>query len=246
MTKKFQKNMSGLAHIQLALLIAVVAAVIGLVAWKVSGNSSTSSTAINKAVQDKCTSVVNDEVFCKFAGAFGNVSDYKVIVNTTAEGSASVLELASDSKGNSSMLVKVNGQEQGNVVVFSGVTYSKDYTDGKWFKFASSDTTKPETVDLKKEFLKSDFKNDSGQNFTYKNLGTEQCDVLKCHKYQETDPAKPTETTYLLFDTKDFLLRRVTVNDSKANANADMTVTYGAVAISAPSPTKDVPATPTQ
>src|SRR3989344_4701929 len=115
------------------------------------------------------------------------------------------------------MLVKVNGQEQGNVVVYSGVTYSKDYTDGQWFKFAASDTAKPETVDLKKEFLKSDFKNDSGQNLTYKNLGTEQCGVLKCHKYQETDPAKLTETTYLLFDTKDFLLRRVTANDSKAN-----------------------------
>lgn len=245
MNKEFQKNQSGIAHVLLGIIVVVVVAAIGAVAWKVNNNRSKPSTAINKVVQDKCMTEVKDSVFCKFAGAFGNVGDYKVSVNTTAEGSTSVLELANDSKGNSSMVVKVNGQEQGNIVSYSGVTYSKDYTDGQWFKYAASDTTKPSTVDLKKEFLKSDFKNDSGQSFTYKNLGTEQCGTLKCYKYQETDPAKPTEITYLWFDTKDSLLRRVTANDSKANSNADMTITYGTVVISLPSPTKDFPTTDT-
>lgn len=246
MTKKFQKNMSGLAQIQLALLIAVVIAAVGLVGWKVNDNRSTSSTSINKEVQDKCTAAVNDALFCKFAGAFGNVGDYRVTVNSTDKTGTSVLELANDSKGNSSMLVKVNGQEQGNIVVYSGVTYSKDYTDGQWFKFAASDTAKPETVDLKKEFLKSDFKGDKGQKLEYKKIGTEKCDKLTCYKYQSVDPEKTTETDFLWFDTKDYLLRRVTVNDSKAGTNVEMTVTYASVVISAPSPTKDVPAAAAQ
>ena len=246
MTKKFQKNESGIAHVLLALLVVIVLAAIGAVAWKVNDNRSTTTTSINKEVQDKCTTAVNDEQFCKCAGAFGNVGDYKVTVNSTDQTSTSVLELANDSKGNSSMLVKVNGQEQGNVVVYSGVTYSKDYTDGQWFKFAASDTAKPETVDLKKEFLKSDFKGDNGQKLEYKKIGTEKCDALTCYKYQVVDPEKTTETDFLWFDTKDYLLRRATVNDSNAGTNVEMTITYGSVVISLPSPTKDVPAAPAQ
>ncbi|MDO8591924.1 MAG: hypothetical protein Q7R60_03330 [bacterium] len=241
MSINIQKNQSGMAHVLLGLIVVVVIAVIGGVAWKVSKNSSTPSTGINKVVQDKCMAEVNDSVFCKFAGAFGNVGDYKVIVNSTAEGSASVLELANDSKGNSSMVVKVNGQEQGNIISYSGVTYSKDYTDGQWFKYAASDTTKPSTVDLKKEFLKSDFKGDDGQKLEYKKIGTEKCDNLSCYKYQTVDSQKPTETDYIWFDTKDYLLRRATVNDSKTNSNAEMTISYASVVISAPSPTKDAP-----
>ncbi|MDO8591939.1 MAG: hypothetical protein Q7R60_03405 [bacterium] len=203
-----------------------------------SGGSKTSST-FNKEVQTKCMADVNEELFCKFAGSFAGVGDYKVTVNSTAEGSASVLELASDSKGNSSMVVKVNGQEQGNVVVFSGVTYSKDYTDGQWFKYAASDTSKPEALDLKKEFVKGDFKADNGQKIDYVKAGTEKCGSLNCYKYQIKDPTKPTEEGFLWFDTKDYLMRRVTIKDS--NNNADMTLSYSAVSISAPSPTKDVP-----
>lgn len=241
MAKKLQKNESGIAHVLLALMVVVVLAVIGVVAWKVNNNRSTTSTAVDKVVQDKCMTEVNDTLFCKFAGAFGNVGDYKVTVNSTDQTGASVIELANDSKGNSSMVVKVNGQEQGNIVVFSGVTYSKDYTDGKWFKFAASDTTKPATVDLKKEFLKGGYKGANGQKLEYKKIGTEKCDKLTCYKYQVVDSQKSTETDFLWFDTKDFLLRRATVNDSQANTNAAMTITYVAVSISAPSPTKDVP-----
>lgn len=242
MTKKLQKNESGIAHVLLAVLIIVVIAAVGLVGWKVNNNRSTTTTNINKEVQDKCKTAVNDDLFCKFAGAFGNVGDYKVTLNTTDQSGISAIELANDSKNNSSMVVKQNGQEQANIVVYSGVTYAKDYTDGKWFKYGANDTNKPQAVDLKKEFLKGDFKGDNGQKLEYKKIGTEKCDKLTCYKYQVIDSQKPTETDFLWFDTKAFLLRRATVNDSKANTSAEMTITYASVSISLPSPTKDAPA----
>lgn len=101
-------------------------------------------------------------------------------------------------------------------------------------------------MDLKKEFLKGDFKGDNGQKLEYKKIGTEKCDKLSCYKYQIVDSQKSTETDFIWFDTKDFLLRRATVNDSKAGTNVEMTVTYASVVISAPSPTKDVPTAATQ
>ncbi len=244
MTKKLQRNQNGIAQVMLAAIVIVVIAAIGLVAWKVSSNRSTLSTGINKATQDKCMTEVNDKQLCKFAGVFANVTDYKVAINGTDSTGPSVITLSYDSKNNISENVTQNGKDQGSVIVYSGVTYVKDSTtEGVWFKFAAGDKNAPAALDLKKEFLKADFKNDSGQKFTYKNLGTEKCDKLTCYKYQETDPAKPTETTYLFIDTKDSLLRRISVSDSTAKTSAEMTITYATVVIAAPSPTKDVPTT---
>jgi len=202
------------------LLVVLVVAVGGIwLATKDGGtDGSKTSSSFNKEVQAKCMADVNEELFCKFA---------------------SVLELATDSKGNSSMVVKQNGQEQGNLISYNGVTYSKDYTDGQWFKYAAGDTTKPETVDLKKEFVKGDFKADNGEKIGYNKVGTEKCGNLNCYKYQIKDPTKPTEEGFLWFDTKDYLMRRVTIKDG--STNTDMSLSYGAVNISAPSPTKDVP-----
>lgn len=222
------------------LAIVLVIVVAGGI-WLATKDNSGSKTSIttNKEVQSKCMADVNDELFCKFAGNFANVGDYKVTANSATESGTSVLEIASDSKGNSSMIVKQNGQEQGNLIVFSGVTYSKDYTDGQWFKYAASDTAKPETVDLKKEFVKGDFKADNGQKIGYKKIGTEKCSNLNCYKYQVNDPTKPSEEGFIWFDTKDYLLRRVTIKDG--TNSTDMSLSYAAVNIAAPSPTKDVP-----
>ena len=221
---------------KLALLVAAVI-IVGGGAYLITKDEGTVS--VNKELQSKCTTQVNDETFCKFAGAFGNAGDFKVNVSSNDQSGASTIELASDSKGNSSMVVKQNGQEQGNLISYNGVTYSKDYTDGQWFKYAAGDTTKPETVDLKKEFVKGDFKADNGEKIGYNKVGTEKCGNLNCYKYQIKDPTKPTEEGFLWFDTKDYLMRRVTIKDG--STNTDMSLSYGAVNISAPSPTKDVP-----
>src|SRR3972149_11712721 len=119
MSKKFQKNENGITQVLLAVLVIAVIAAVGLVAWKVYNNRSTLSTGINKVTQDKCTTVVNDKQFCKFAGVFANIGDYKVTVNSTDKDGVSNLELANASNGNSSIVIKANGQERGNIVVYS-------------------------------------------------------------------------------------------------------------------------------
>src|SRR3990167_4420151 len=220
---------------KLALLVAAVI-IVGGGAYLITKDEGTVS--VNKELQSKCTTQVNDETFCKFAGVFANAGDYKVSVTSNDQSGASTIELASDSKGNSSMVVKQDGQEQGSVVVFNGVTYLKDSTDGQWFKFSSTDANKPEVLDLKKEFAKGDFKGDAGQTLQYKNVGTEACGNLTCFKYQVIDPNKPNEEGFLWFDNKDYLLRRVTAKND--GSTTDMNLTYTKVSISEPSPTNDL------
>src|SRR3989344_1313082 len=238
-TKEVLKVMKMLKQLssQSKLVLLAVVVVAGGGAYLVTKDGGTIS--VNKELQSKCTTQVNDETFCKFAGVFANAGDYKVSVTSNDQSGASTIELASDSKGNSSMVVTQGGQEQGNIVLFNGVTYLKDPTDGQWFKFSSTDTNKPEVLDLKKEIAKGDFKGDAGQTLQYKQIGTEACGNLTCFKYQVIDPQKPNEEGFLWFDTKDYLLRRVTAKSN--GSTTDMNLTYTKVSISEPSPTKDLP-----
>jgi len=59
---------------------------------------------------------------------------------------------------------------------------------------------------------------------------------LTCFKYQITDTSTPTTETFVWFDTKDFLLRRITTKDGVNTS--DMTLSYDKVSISTPSPVK--------
>ncbi len=222
------------------LIVAVV--VVGGGIWFATKGDEPKS--VNKEVQSKCMTDVNDELFCKFAGAFGNVSAYTVsATSTSADQGTSSFSIASDSKDNTQMIIKQNDQEQASVVVYNGVTYLKDYTDGQWFKYSSDDPNKPEVTDLKKEFAKGDFKADNGQKIDYIKIGTEACDSMQCYKYQVKDPTTPSQEGFIWFDTKDYLLRRVTIKDS--GSNTDMSVNYAAVNIAQPSPTKDLPSVDT-
>ena len=167
-------------------------------------NSSATKVSINKEAQDKCLAAINDEIFCKFAGAFANVGDYKTNVTSISKDGSSVIELANAANGNSSMVSKVNGQENANIVVFNGATYAKDPTDGKWLKYSDTSTSKPETLDIKSEFLKTDYKSDSGKAEKYISKGTEACGSLTCYKFQVIDPDKPEAEGFLWFDTDNY------------------------------------------
>lgn len=228
--------MGGLFKNKVAWLIAAVVVIGGGILIAVSAGGG-EKLSLNKEIQTKCMTEVNDELFCKFAGAFGNVNTFKVTATSKSEQGTSSFEISTDAKDNNQMIVKQNGQEQANVVVYNGTTYLKDYSDGKWFKYASNDPNKPQVTDLKKEFAKGDFKSDSGKKITYTKIGTESCDKLKCYKYQVKDPDTPGDN-FLWFDTKNYLLRRITLKDG--NSSTEMTVNYEAVNITEPSPTKEV------
>lgn len=73
---------------------------------------------------------------------------------------------------------------------------------------------------------------------TYKALGTVACGSLTCYKYQVTDSTTPTATQYAWFDNKNYELRQWQYTDS--GDTDDITISYGAVNITKPSPVQSV------
>src|SRR3989338_4974039 len=66
-----------------------------------SSGTSTTVAAINTGVQNKCNSQINDDLFCKFAGTFANVTAYKMTA-TDSSGKTNFV-FAMDANGNTSV-----------------------------------------------------------------------------------------------------------------------------------------------
>lgn len=131
----------------------------------------------------------------------------------------------------------VKKKEVANLISIGDTTYVKDYSDGKWWK----QTVKPEVQkeenvkepeDFKKTFLEEN-------PIEYKNLGQEACGNMTCHKYEQTFRDGSGTRTFW-FDTKYYLLRKEV--SGFGEFSAEIVYSYDGIKISAPSPTKDVPA----
>jgi len=217
------------------IVAVVVLAVIGIAGWKLTQKNDTPA---QKAVQSDCQKLYHDKDLCKFASNadFDKLS-YKMTITSTGQ-NAGTLSMSNDGKGNSEISGDGGGQPY-DAITLNNTTYLKDNTDGKWFKFAPSDSSAPKQDDPSSSVkVDNSFTDAAAQaNYSYKRLGKEACGKLTCLKYQFLDKTQPGTTQYVWFDTKDYRMQRFQSKD--ASGTTDMVIVYQAVTISAPSPTKD-------
>jgi hypothetical protein len=231
----------GIGHIAIIVAVLVIAAV-GLVGWRVSQKSSdkaSSTTVSDKAAIDACNKVYHDKDLCKFTGNYDiSKLSYKMDLKTTGNDGNSTGTFLSDGKGNSSIVTTGSGGTA-EFIVLDKVSYMKDSTDGKWFKFAPNESTAPKETNPTSD-VKFDTATDTAakSTLTYKKLGKEACGKLTCFKYQMIDSSQPNVIDYFWFDTKDYRLQHYYNKDANGSTS-DMVITYQAVSITAPSPTKE-------
>ena len=129
------------------------------------------------------------------------------------------------------------------MIIIGDTTYVKDPTDNTWWKQVNTTTAteKPGTSmkvpsldEIKQEYTSKQ------DNTVFKALGTEACGSLTCYKYSETDNGDAASTRTFWFDNQQFLTRK----DETAHGSVTITNTYSYdnISVTAPSPTKDVPA----
>ena len=142
----------------------------------------------------------------------------------------------------SQMISNENGKENYNYIVIGDTSYTKDYTDNKWFKYTSKDEKNDELEKIDFDDKESSIEDKT----TYKRIGEEACGKLTCFKYQVLDPAMIDSIEYIYFDNKEYTLRK-TRDELKDGTVSESTFDYSNVKLSVPSPIKegspyDVPA----
>ncbi|HUD07375.1 MAG TPA: hypothetical protein VMR34_05820 [Candidatus Saccharimonadales bacterium] len=245
MSKKLSSDERGVAHVLYVVLVVIVIAGIGVVGWKVaskhksptSGTSSTASTSSNtaasKAADSTCLATYHDTRICNFASnstSFAKTA-YTAALNITQSGATSTLTLENDGKGNTKLTGSANGQEF-NSITLNGVTYVQSGGTGAWIEYPTG-TTAPTTNPTSSMNIGV-----GSSGVTFKYLGTAACGSLTCYKYQVSDSLMPGTTQYVWFDNSSYQLRQWQATDS--SGTTDMTITYGSVNITVPSPVESL------
>lgn len=215
------------------ILVFIVLAVGGYFAYTKLFINRGSSGVISKVILNpQCKH--NDPNLCKFINGWKEVKYYTMnSVVTSKDGTKSILTFKTAGENRDQMIMVENGTENYNVISIGEATYTKDYSDNKWWK---SVTSAEATVKTEEE-EKLDF-DDTIDNTTYKKIGTEACGKLTCFKYQVIDPAVTESTDYIYFDSKDYQLRK-TRSEMNDGSVSESTIDYSKITISEPSPVKD-------
>lgn len=245
MGSSIKSDQRGLGTVFIIILAVVVLAIVGAVGYKVTQKKDDTTTATKtsaaatKEIKSACLKTYNDKDLCKFTANFSlETEPYKMVMTATSPEGNSSSTILSDGKGNTSVVANTGGQETAYMSVDKN-TYMKDPSDGKWIKYPATDTTAPKSTSPASD-IKFDTKSDgtpAKDTITYKKIGKEKCGNQTCLKYQMIDSSQPGTTTYIWFYTSNYRMARYSTKD--ATSSTDMTITYQAVKLTAPSPTKE-------
>lgn len=238
------RNERGFASMVIVGVIVLVAAVAGA-GWYVYNNRKDDGPALtseqkaaNEASTAACKAEVDDDDFCKFAGSWDGLGAYTMVMTSNSTGGSFVSTFKSDGNGNVSSESDFGGQKASSITI-GNTTYIRDETDGAWVKYVGDSTYK---VEDQSDNISFDFNEDSAvtaSTTSYKRIGTEDCGELTCIRYQIVDTTTPGTETFILFDNKDFKMRRWVV--TTAEGSTDTVISYEGVTITEPSPVKEAP-----
>lgn len=243
MVRNLSRDSRGIAPVLIIVVIVAVLAAAGVGYFiydrqkkdDLPANSSLTNQEAS-AIRDECKSVIDDENLCKFAVNWSGTKSYKMTITTTSQEGPSTTTLETDEQDNTSGVVSQDGKEVSAFITIGKTSYVKDLSDGGWFKYENNAETETTFEDLEFNFEKD---LPEAERTQYKAEGKEACGNLECYKYQVIDPKSSDSTTTIWFDTKDFLLRRV--SSTAAGSTSDITYSYEPVTITAPSPIKESP-----
>lgn len=238
---KLLKDQRGVAMALVIVLVIVgVAGVGGFIWWRVMDAQQSNNSANSETVAS-ANCEYDDQDLCRFMTSYKLGVDYKVESTMTTDGATQKITTESTGDGqNMHTTMTVQGRPYETIVI-GNTTYTKDNSDGKWWKQTDSSQPPASTSEQSiPDFTDPNGVNEEGAKVEYKKVGTETCDNRTCFKYQVIDPSFADQTQYLWFDNQDYQLRRMTT--VLGGNNSDFVFSYDNVSVQAPTDTKDLPA----
>jgi hypothetical protein len=232
--RRKHREEKGTSKLLYVVIGAVVLAVVGGYLFLNNSGSNPITSVVKKPLNPNCE--LKDSELCKFMNNWSGLTNYSVhSVMRGAEGEM-VSHFAIAGEDRMQMMSSQNGKESYNMISIGKTTYTKDYSDNKWWKVTYEDPKNELTAvnDFKESF---DFDAEEMKDkTTYKSLGKETCGSLQCFKYQVVNPDFPG-TEYLWFDDREYLLRKTLHEDE--GTSTESTFDYANVNIKEPSPVKE-------
>lgn len=233
--EKFE--MRGISKMVIILGVAVLLVGAGTLYFMSQKGMNPAASLIGKTLNPNCE--YKDPDLCKFFNNWKEMSNYSMNTLTKSAGNTSESVFESSGKDKTHILSSENGKESFNMITIGDTTYTKDYTDNKWFKQViakePSGTPAPVQNDIKTTF---DDKKQMEDKTEFKALDKEACGNLTCFKYQIISTTDDGAINYMWFDDREYLLRKEAMTGKNGDVN-ESTFSYDNANISAPSPVKE-------
>lgn len=186
-----------------------------------------------------CFEQVDDADLCRFVAASQNsgFSNYKSVTTETAENSLSITTHEVEKPDHMRSVTTSGSEEISAYTMIAADAYVKDYSDGVWAVYTDPDY-QPEGASLEYDFAAYDSPDAVEFRDNYQRAGHEPCGQLTCYKYKVFDPEDPDTLTFLWFDDKDYLIRRLQSTGGGNSINIEYS--YLPITIEPPYPTKSV------
>ena len=246
------KHQKGFAPIIIVAIVAVVT-LVGSVGYVLTQKKLSNRTVSTKGksllgglvLNANCK--LNDPDLCKYINQAASpdymkagFSGKSTTVDSKGQRSESLWEMVGE--GKSHFTTSKNGKEESNIIMIDEATYMKDYSDNKWLKYpalSGSEGKSSTSLNEIKKSMKIDTKEVEDKT-KYERIGAEPCENLTCVKYKvTTEFAGESMVQYMYIDTKEYLLRKMKVDD-KLGGSTETLFSYKPVTITIPSPVKEM------
>jgi hypothetical protein len=239
---KYLQDQRGIGLVIVIVLVAVIgaAAAFGVMNVMKAKDSGGGASLIPGKVTLNGDCEYKDPDLCKF------VNNWQVGGNYTMEGTSKdgnetgtvKFAVAGD---DSEIVFASQGKDVLHTITIGKTTYTKDITDGKWWKSENGDQPSFEEdfkLDPKEELSKPE-----AERTKYTKIGKEACGSLTCFKYQAQEPGDNVNS-FIYFDDRDYKLRRMVTTATldaagKDQTTSDLTMNYNKPSIKVPSPIKE-------
>lgn len=242
------EKQKGFAPILIAVVVVVIAAVAGYFIMGSKGKAGTAGILpkVNlPGVGLNANCELKDPELCKYvdkttkmmATIDSGFSGRSVTADKTGKKNETVWEM----QGNKTHFQSTeNGKEAFNTITIGDTTYTKDLTDGKWFKFTAKTGSSSSGGLFNVEEIKNTMQDtikEMKDSTTYKAMGKAPCGKLTCFKYQIIVASLPSSQEFLYFDDREYMMRMMETSDTYGTTTTYFE--YNPVSISAPSPVKE-------
>lgn len=226
----------------LIVLVIVLVALAGFFLTRKSGLKQLQGGDQQTAVKEMMADCKYDKDICEYMVAQAQAIQEGVVIITTSEIAnygVTTSEMRMDKDGNSEINSYKDNKLESSMIVFGNETYVKDAKDNSWYMMPSGDPTEEgdkQTIDEVKDAYTFD------DSIQINKVGSEVCGSLTCNKYEIaalTDEEGQSAKTYVWVDTKEHLARKMEYG--YAGGTSTMEYKYEPVAISKPSPIKEMP-----
>lgn len=233
------KSMKNKGFSPILIVVAVVVVLLGVGGFAFMNKGGKVALPGGIGLNPNCK--YNDPDLCKFMNNWKAQKDYSITYTSSDKNGQKTSEgkFEIQGEGKFHMVTSVAGKEQFNTITIGDTTYTKDYTDNKWWKQKQDKTQEGLTDKFKFDFDKKTVDGKEVEDkTTYTKIGQEACGELTCFKYQVVDPSFTETTEFIFFDTSQYLMRMSRTVDKNGEVNESV-FAYGAVNISEPSPVKE-------